>query len=109
MTKIDIEKLTESELIDLNNRIILRLKFLRQMRSHRKMLEFTIGERVTFHPEGYPRKFGTIMKYNKKTITVITEDGEHWNVSPGLLQKVKVEQKSKQQNQNVIPFRKKNG
>jgi hypothetical protein len=28
--KIDIDKLTESELIDLNNRVVARLKFLHQ-------------------------------------------------------------------------------
>ena len=31
--KIDIDKLTEAELIDLNNRIVERLKFLQQMRA----------------------------------------------------------------------------
>jgi hypothetical protein len=29
---IDIDKLTEAELIDLNNRVVARLKFLSQMR-----------------------------------------------------------------------------
>ena len=29
--KIDIDKLTEAELIDLNNRIVERLRFLHQM------------------------------------------------------------------------------
>lgn len=32
--KIDIDKLAEAELIDLNNRIVERLRFLHQMRSH---------------------------------------------------------------------------
>lgn len=31
--KIDIDKLTEAELIDLNNRIVERLRFLNQMRA----------------------------------------------------------------------------
>jgi hypothetical protein len=50
--KIDIDKLNEDELIDLNHRIIERLRFLSQMRVHSRMLEFKIGDRVTFHPEG---------------------------------------------------------
>ena len=37
---IDIDKLTEPELVDLNNRIVARLKFLQQMRAHASMLEF---------------------------------------------------------------------
>jgi hypothetical protein len=28
-----------------------------------------------------------VTRYNRKTVTVITDDGQHWNVSPGLLQK----------------------
>ena len=45
---IDIDKLTEEELIDLNHRIIERLRFLNQMRAHSQMLDFKIGDRVTF-------------------------------------------------------------
>jgi hypothetical protein len=37
---IDIDKLTEAELIDLNHRIVERLRFLQQMKAHAKMLEF---------------------------------------------------------------------
>jgi hypothetical protein len=40
MMKINIDELTEAELIDLNHRIVERLRFLNQMRSHKKMLEF---------------------------------------------------------------------
>ena len=46
--KIDIDQLTEAELIDLNHRIVARLRFLQQMRAHVEMLEFKIGDRVTF-------------------------------------------------------------
>lgn len=27
-------------------------------------------------------------RYNKKTVTVVTDAGQHWNVSPSLLTKV---------------------
>jgi hypothetical protein len=84
---IDIDKLTEAELIDLNNRIVARLKFLQQMRAHASMLEFSIGERVSFQPEGHPVLFGVITKYNRKSVTIITENGQHWNVAPIFLHK----------------------
>jgi hypothetical protein len=45
---IDIDKLTEAELVDLNRRIVERLRFFQQMKAHAKMLEFKIGDRVTF-------------------------------------------------------------
>jgi len=39
--KIDIDKLTEAELIDLNNRIVARLRFLNETRAHATMLKFS--------------------------------------------------------------------
>ena len=88
MEKIDIDSLSEDELIELNHKVVARLRFLNQMRSHSAMLDFRIGERVKFHPSGSPDLIGTLTRYNKKTVTVITDSGQHWNVAPGLLTKV---------------------
>lgn len=84
---IDIDKLTEFELVDLNNRVVARLKFLHQMRAHAHMLDFSIGERVSFQPDGQPVLSGIIAKYNRKTVTVITDGGQQWNVAPVFLRK----------------------
>jgi hypothetical protein len=83
--RIDIDKLSEQELIDLNHRIVERLRFLNRMRAHSQMLDFRIGDHGPFQPEGRPPLFG--MLYNKKPVTVITDNGQHWNVAPGLLRK----------------------
>ena len=88
MNKFDIDSLTEEDLIELNHKIVARLRFLSQMRSHSKMLDFRIGERVKFRPDGRAEVTGTLTQYNRKTVTVITESGEHWRVAPGLLSKV---------------------
>jgi hypothetical protein len=82
VVNIDLDQLTEAELIELHHRIVARLRFLEQMRAHGTMLEFRIGERVTFSPEGQPPVIGMVVKYNKKTVTVITDKGQRWNVSP---------------------------
>src|SRR5262245_9998425 len=105
--KIDIDKLTEAELIDLNNRIVARLRFLSQMRAHAQMLEFRVGDRVSFQPDGRPVLFGMLTRYNRKTVTVITEDGGHWNVSPTLLRKVIEAEVAEPSNPNVVKFHKK--
>jgi hypothetical protein len=105
--KIDIDGLTEAELIDLNNRVVERLKFLNHMRAHAQMLEFRIGDRVSFQPEGRPLLVGMLTRYNKKTVTVITESGEHWNVAPGLLRRVNSSQSADNASANVIQLRKK--
>ena len=98
--KINIDNLTPEELIDLNHRIIERLKFLDQMHAHKEMMQFSIGEKVSFFPSGRGEQIGTIVKYNKKTISIVTEKGERWNVPPHLLSKYK------NQNKNIIEMKK---
>ncbi len=83
--RIDIDDLTYSELVDLNNRVVERLKFLDQMHAHAEMLELRIGQRVQFETKGSRLVVGIVAKYNKKTVTVVSEDGERWRVSPGYL------------------------
>lgn len=82
---IDIDTLTEAELVDLNNRIVERLRLLSQMRAHARMLQFRIGDRVWFQPDGRGPVVGMLTRYNRKTVTVITDSGERWNVAPTLL------------------------
>jgi hypothetical protein len=85
---IDIDTLTERDLIDLNNRIVERLKFMSHMRAHAEMLEFSVGDRVSFRPAGRGEVAGILTRYNRKTVTAITDDGQRWNVSPALISKV---------------------
>lgn len=105
--RIDIDGLSEAELIDLNHRVVERLKFLRHMRAHSQMLEFSIGDRVSFQPDGWPLQVGILTRYNKKTVTVITESGEHWNVAPGLLRRVSSTESNSDASANVIQLRRK--
>ena len=104
--KIDIDQLTESELIDLNRRIVERLRFLQHMRTHVSMLEFSIGEKVCFQPDDRPVISGIITKYNQKTVSIVSETGERWNVSPSLLKRADIKTKANGIN-NVIKIPKK--
>jgi hypothetical protein len=103
---INIDNLTEAELVDLNNRIVERLKFLSQMHAHAEMLEFKIGDRVVFRPTGRGEVVGMLTRYNRKTVTVITDDGQRWNVSPALIRKVAKDAKGVS-GRNVIELKKK--
>ena len=47
-----------------------------------------------------------IISYNQKTVTVITEGGERWNVAPGLLHRVVEANGGSEQNPNVVSIRK---
>ena len=100
--KIDIATLSEDELIDLHYRITERLRFLSQTRAHHKMLEFKVGDRVNFKPDDRPPLCGVLTKYNKKTVTVLADNGELWNVSPGLLTLAKDAKALEHKQSNVI-------
>ncbi len=86
---IQIDSLSYDELIELNQKIVERLKFLNSMHTHNEMMQFSIGEKVSFESPGKGRQLATLIKYNKKTVSVVTESGQKWNVSPQILSKVK--------------------
>lgn len=81
-----IKRLNEEDLVFLNRLIIERLKLISQARATTLMASFTKGDRVGFQaPDGRMRE-GMVLRLNKKTISVATDDGHQWNVAPGLLQ-----------------------
>ncbi len=82
--KIDIDGLTEEELIELNHRVVERLKLLAQTRADQAMTRFRIGERVRFTPDGARPVTGMLIRCNRKTVTIMTDDGQRWNVSRGV-------------------------
>jgi len=97
-----IDTLTEQELIELNHKIVERLKFLESMRAHNEMITFNIGETVSFSPPGRGELTGILVKYNQKTVTILTEDGQKWNVSPHLLKRVEKRRRRVKRSGNVI-------
>ena len=94
---VDIDQLTEPELMDLNRRIVERFRFLQQMRAHKQMLAFKIGDRVAFRTDGRGTVEGMLTRYNRKSVTVIADDGHQWNVSPALLSRAAVPSAAKPQ------------
>ena len=85
---INIDLLTEAELLDLNCRIVELLRFLQQRRAHVAMLKFSVGERVCFDNDDFRKITGTLVRYNKKSVTVMSDDCHRCNVSLGFLRPV---------------------
>ena len=85
---IDIDGLSYEELVQLNLRVVERLKMLQAMKAHVDMMAFDLGVRVSFDSQD-GRQLGTLVKYNRKTVAVLTDDGRQWGVSPSLLSPVK--------------------
>ncbi len=80
-----IRQLGEDDLRFLNRLIIERLNLIAQARSTALMSRFNTGDRVGFRTPNGEWSNGVVQKLNKKTVTVMTDDGHRWNVSPGFL------------------------
>lgn len=85
---IDIDGLSLEELVQLNHRVVERIKMLQAMQAHVDMMAFNLGARVSFDTQD-GRQLGTLVKYNRKTVTILGDDGRQWRVSPALLSPVK--------------------
>ena len=84
---INIDNMTQDELLALNRRVLARLKLLEQHDTLNSMVKFEVGQRVSFDPDGRIRT-GILIKFNPKTVLVLTEEGQRWKVSPQLLRPV---------------------
>lgn len=80
-----IRHLGEEDLRFLNRLVVERLKLIAQARSTALMSQFNTGDRVGFRSPSGEWKSGIIEKLNKKTVSILTDKGHRWNVSPGLL------------------------
>lgn len=85
--QIDLTKLSIDELIELNRQIVARVKHLRQKESYQALAKFHLGDRVSFRTDRGIVE-GTIVRLNKKTVTLHTDDHNHWSVSPQVLKKI---------------------
>jgi hypothetical protein len=102
---IDIDGLSYDELLDLNDRIIARLKHLDAADTIDAMMKLTLGSKVCFDSGKHGMQVGTLIKFNQKTVTVLTDDGRRrWKVSPQFLSPVIDEAGS---TTNVIDIQKK--
>ena len=76
------------------------------MHTHEEMMQFSPGDNVSFQPSGRERQIGVLVKFNKKTVTVITESGQRWNIPPQILSKVKKVKPKKGGKNNIIEINK---
>lgn len=81
---IDLTKLSEDDLIQLNRRIVERLQLIRSARSLTQLARFSVGMVVEFDTEDGRTISGTVASLNRRTATVVTPSGR-WRVSPSLL------------------------
>ena len=84
---IDINNLSEEQLVELNHRIIERLKLVARARSTRQLNNFNVGDRVWFEGHDGEKIKGIVTRLNVKTATIMTAS-HRWNVNPRFLRKI---------------------
>jgi hypothetical protein len=82
-----ISKLNEDQLRELNKRIVNKLKLIRQAKNAAGLARFNIGDRVYFEYEG-EKVLGKVIRLNKKSATIKTDQRGNWLVDPNFLNKV---------------------
>lgn len=80
-----LDRLTEEELLQLNRVVVARLRLMREIRSHEQMMNLRIGQHVQFNSSAGQIIRGMISRHNRKSVTIVTDDGHQWRVAPELL------------------------
>ena len=75
------------EAIRIHGDNVLEAVLIRQARATVQMTRFNVGDRVSFIAHGEDKE-GTVIRLNKKTVSIAVDDGHQWNVAPGLLKLV---------------------
>ena len=90
---IDISRLSEDELLELNRRIVERLHLIRSANSLTQLARFSVGMAVEFDMDDGRTIGGTVARRDQKTATVVSATGR-WRVGPSLLRPASVTHES---------------
>ena len=82
-----LNRLSEEDLRLLNRMVVERLKLYHKVRDLKGLAKFNLMDRVYFTHEA-KQITGRGMKLNRRSITIRTDDGKQWNVSPAFLTRV---------------------
>jgi hypothetical protein len=80
-----LRNMSEDDLRFLNRLVVERLALMAQARSTVQLAQFAVGDRVQFVLKDGTVKRATVIRLNKKTASLATDDGQGWTVSPSLL------------------------
>lgn len=77
-----LEKLDRGSLLELKAEIVDRLKTMDESSQAEQLRQFSVGDRVSFENKSGETLLGSILRVNKKTLTLVTDDDMQWRVSP---------------------------
>ena len=82
-----IDLMDLDELVKLNEYIVKRIRLISDTKTMKKVQDFELLEKVFFIDDRGNRIDGTVIRLNKKTITIKADNGMEWRVSPDFLQR----------------------
>ncbi|MEM4326324.1 MAG: hypothetical protein QXU40_03415 [Candidatus Pacearchaeota archaeon] len=83
---MNIDSLSIQELMELNRKIVRRIRELRRIKLHTDLRNFTEGDKVSFNNNGNTIT-GIVIRINQKSLTIKTDQGT-WYVDPSLATKL---------------------
>jgi hypothetical protein len=86
-TKNFIDLMDLDELVRLHEYIVKRIRLISDTKTMKKVQGFDLLEKVFFIDDRGNRINGTVIRLNKKTITIKAENGMEWRVSPEFLKR----------------------
>lgn len=89
---MSIENLSFEELIELNSKIVKRLRELNKIEKHKELQRFEVGDSVYFINNGKTIT-GTVIRINQRTLSIKTAQGM-WYVAPRAVKKILSQEKS---------------
>lgn len=101
---IDLNDLSYEQLLLLRHKIDSRIKQLEETTETKNYGSFKQGDRVSFYHRAYGRVSGTLVEMREKTVTVVSDTGQAWDISPHLMRKAITGGKTKKA--EIRPFKK---
>ena len=83
------EDMSIDQLIDLNEAICQRIDELREREAIQTLQQLRLGQTVSFHSRKSGPVLGTLIKVNRKTVIVASEDGRQWKVPISMVKPVR--------------------
>lgn len=80
----ELESLNEQELRILYQKVLDRILLLANDRTKEQLEKFQVGQIVWFLHSG-KQVYGEVIKCNRKTVSVLADDGVRWRVAPSFL------------------------
>lgn len=81
-----IDDMSIEQLMELNEYICQRIDQLRAQEEMKVLSQLHLGQPVHFDTRDERGEvFGKVIKINRKTVAILSEDGKRWKVSAGLV------------------------